>query len=102
MWWMSGVVDVLFYPWCGGCLVWWMSGVVDVCVVDVVQSLFLDLNFVLSCPFWHHQVMGEKVTAVSYFFFYFFKIINLKSNNSNFWKCFQLIVKEIRFIIKKL
>ena len=31
---MSGVVDVLFYPWCGGCLVWWMSffahGVVDV------------------------------------------------------------------------
>ena len=35
---MSGVVDVLFYPWCGGCLVWWMSGVVDVCVVDVVQS----------------------------------------------------------------
>ena len=38
MWWMSGVVDVLSYPWCGGCLVWWMSGVVDVCVVDVVQS----------------------------------------------------------------
>ena len=20
VWWMSGVVDVLFYPWCGGCL----------------------------------------------------------------------------------
>ena len=30
MWWLSGVVDVLFHPWCGGCLVWWMSGVVDV------------------------------------------------------------------------
>ena len=30
VWWMSGVVDVLFYPWCGGCLVWWMSSVVDV------------------------------------------------------------------------
>ena len=26
----SGVVDVLFYPWCGGCLVWWISGLVDV------------------------------------------------------------------------
>ena len=38
MWWMSGVVNVLIYPWCGGCLVWWMSSVVDVCVVDVVQS----------------------------------------------------------------
>ena len=38
VWWMSGVVDVLFYLWCGGCLMWWMSGVVDVCVVDVVQS----------------------------------------------------------------
>ena len=38
VWWMSGVVDVLFYTRCGGCLVWWMSGVVDVCVVDVVQS----------------------------------------------------------------
>ena len=38
VWWMSSVVDVLFYPWCGGCLVWWMCGVVDVCVVDVVQS----------------------------------------------------------------
>ena len=25
MWWMSSVVDVLFCPWCGGCLVWWMS-----------------------------------------------------------------------------
>ena len=25
---MSGVVDVLFYTWCGGCPVWWMSGVV--------------------------------------------------------------------------
>ena len=25
VWWMSGVVDVLFYPWCGGFLVWWMS-----------------------------------------------------------------------------
>ena len=66
VWWMSGVVDV----WCGGCLVWWMSyfthgvvdvrcggclcggcpflpmmwwmsGVVDVCVVDVVQSLYI-------------------------------------------------------------
>ena len=24
------MVDVLFYLWCGGCLVWWMSGVVDV------------------------------------------------------------------------
>ena len=50
---MSGVVDVLFYSLCGGCLVWsmsgvvdvlflpmvwWMSGAVDVCVVDVVQS----------------------------------------------------------------
>ena len=38
VWWISGVVDVLFYPWCGGCLVWWMSSVVDVCVVDVGQS----------------------------------------------------------------
>ena len=38
VWWMSGVVDVLFYGRCGGCLVWWMSSVVDVCVVDVVQS----------------------------------------------------------------
>ena len=27
---MSGEVDVLFYLWCGGCLVWWMSDVVDV------------------------------------------------------------------------
>ena len=25
VWWMSGVVDVLFYTRCGGCLVWWMS-----------------------------------------------------------------------------
>ena len=23
--WMSGVVNVLFWPWCGGYLVWWMS-----------------------------------------------------------------------------
>ena len=30
VWWMSGVVDVLFYTWCGGCPVWWMSSVVDV------------------------------------------------------------------------
>ena len=43
VWWMSGAVDVLFYPLCGGCLMWWMSGVVDVCVVDVVQSLFASL-----------------------------------------------------------
>ena len=53
-WWISGVVDVLFYKrydgcpvWlisgvvdvrCDGCPVWWMSSVVDVCVVGVVQS----------------------------------------------------------------
>jgi len=46
------VVDVLFYPWCGGCLVWWMSGVVDVCVVDVVQShncIYLQQWFTYSC-----------------------------------------------------
>ena len=30
LWWMSSMVDVLFYMQCGGCLVWWMSGVVDV------------------------------------------------------------------------
>ena len=30
VWWMSGVVDFLFYTWCGGCLTWWVSGVVDV------------------------------------------------------------------------
>ena len=62
---MSGVVDDLFYQYCGGCLVWWMFGVVDVrcdgclvwwmscfthgvmdvwcgvdvCVVDVLQSM---------------------------------------------------------------
>ena len=51
VWWMSFythfVVDVIFYPWCGGCLVWWMSGVLDVCVVDVVQSLFTLLDLTL-------------------------------------------------------
>ena len=55
MWWMSGVVDVLFYPWCGGCLVWWMSGVVDVCVVDVVQSV---CRRVLKC------ILHSKVFAI--------------------------------------
>ena len=30
VWSMFGVVDFLFYPYCGGCLVWWMSSVVDV------------------------------------------------------------------------
>ena len=25
VWWMSSIVDVLFYPWCGICLVCWMS-----------------------------------------------------------------------------
>ena len=31
--WMSGVVDVLFYTLCGGCLAWWMSS-----MVNVIQS----------------------------------------------------------------
>ena len=25
VWWMSGVIDFLFYTSCGGCLVWWLS-----------------------------------------------------------------------------
>ena len=33
---MSCVVDVLFYSWCGGCLVWSMSGVVDVPFLPIV------------------------------------------------------------------
>ena len=45
-WWMSGVVNVLFYTQCGGCPVWWKSGVVDVCVVDVKSGfrMFMWLN----------------------------------------------------------
>ena len=56
---MSDVVDVLFYPWCGGCLVWWMSGVVDVCVVDVVQSWLCGVVDVWcgECPFFTHGVV---------------------------------------------
>ena len=40
MWWMSGVVNVLIYPWCGGCLVWWMSSVVDVVQSSMVMDPF--------------------------------------------------------------
>ena len=37
---MSGVVNVLIYPWCGGCLVWWMSSVVDVVQSSMVMDPF--------------------------------------------------------------
>ena len=47
---MSGVVNVLFYTWCDGCLVWWMSDVVDVILHKVCwMSGMADVLFYTQC-----------------------------------------------------